>query len=236
MAAITVVLLVFISAPYGRHTRSGWGPVMPARWAWILMESPAVLLYCTVFFLGDHRFELVPLLLLGLWQVHYLHRTFIFPFRMRSSGKTVPLLIPALALFFNSLNAWINARWISHLSAYESSWLLDPRFLIGAGVFVVGLVINMHSDTVLLRLRKPGETDYKIPHGAMFRLVSSPNYLGELIVWAGWAMATWSWAGLAFFVYTAANLGPRAVQNHRWYQQTFPDYPPKRRILVPFIF
>ena len=53
----------------------------------------------------------------------------------------------------------------------------------------------------------------------------APNYLGEIVEWTGWALATWSLAGLAFAVYTAANLAPRAVANHDWYLSTFDDYP-----------
>lgn len=46
---------------------------------------------------------------------------------------------------------------------------------------------------------------------------------------------TWSISGLAFFIYTVANLGPRAFANHRWYQETFEDYPKERRALIPFL-
>ena len=48
-------------------------------------------------------------------------------------------------------------------------------------------------------------------------------------------MATWSLAGVAFAVYTVANLAPRAVTHHRWYRQQFPDYPEQRRALIPYL-
>jgi hypothetical protein len=32
---------------------------------------------------------------------------------------------------------------------------------------------------------------------------------------------------------TAANLVPRALSHHRWYQANFPDYPHERRALLP---
>ena len=35
--------------------------------------------------------------------------------------------------------------------------------------------------------------------------------------------------------YTAANLAPRAITNHRWYHEKFDDYPKKRRAVIPFL-
>ena len=84
-------------------------------------------------------------------------------------------------------------------------------------------------------LRAPGESGYKIPSGGLFRFVSCPNYLGEILEWSGFALATWSVAGLSFAAFTLANLLPRALSNHRWYQKTFPEYPEDRRALVPFL-
>ncbi|MEC7524744.1 MAG: DUF1295 domain-containing protein [Myxococcota bacterium] len=235
IAIPTVIALLWTTAPYGRHARDGWGPTIPARLGWIAMETPAVLLYVGIFALGDHRLETAPLAMLALWQLHYVHRTYVFPFRMRADGKRMPLSIPLMAIVFNCLNAYVNARWISHLGDYPDAWLGDPRFLIGGAVFLTGMAINVHADTVLMRLRKPGETGYKIPRGGLYRYISSPNYFGEILEWTGWAILTWSVAGLAFAVYTAANLAPRAFSNHRWYLEKFPDYPSGRKALIPFV-
>jgi len=232
----TVLALVFVSAPYGRHTRDGWGPTVPVRWGWVLMELPCVVVFAAFFFTGAHSASLVPLVLLGFWQLHYLNRTFIFPFRLRAGDRRMPLLIPVLAIVFNVLNAWINARWIGHLGTYTVDWLTDPRFVIGALVFLGGWAGNLHSDAVLRGLRAPGETGYKIPHGGLYRWVSAPNYLCEIVEWCGWALMTWSPAGLAFALYSVANLAPRAWSNHRWYQDKFEDYPEQRKALVPYIF
>ncbi|HEY8428133.1 MAG TPA: DUF1295 domain-containing protein [Sandaracinaceae bacterium] len=236
LAVPTFAALMWTTAPYGRHLRDGWGPTLPSRLGWVLMECPAVLLFGAVFFAGRHRFEIAPLVLLGLWQLHYVHRTFVFPFRMRIAGKRISLTVVALGMLFNGINAYVNARWISGFGSYPSAWLTDPRFLAGAAVFAAGLAINLHSDTVLISLRKPGESGYKIPHGGLYRWVSSPNYLGEIVEWLGWAILTWSLPGLAFAVYTTANLAPRAIANHRWYREKFPgEYPPERRALIPWL-
>ena len=65
--------------------------------------------------------------------------------------------------------------------------------------------------------------------------MSCPNYFGELLEWVGWTIATWSFAGFAFALYTAANLLHRALDNHRWYQNSFDDYPKDRRAVIPFL-
>lgn len=230
LAAVTFAALMRITAPYGRHVRTGWGPTVPNRVGWIVMEAPAVLVFATVFALGDGASQWVPLAFLGFWQLHYVHRTFVFPFRTRSN-KRMPILIAGTAIAFNTLNAGINAWWVSHLGNYSMAWFADARFVAGALVFLAGFAVNLHSDHILLHLRAPGETGYKIPHGGMFRFVSCPNYLGEMMEWVGWAIMTWSLPGLAFALYTAANLIPRALQNHRWYREQFPDYPRRRAVL-----
>jgi hypothetical protein len=235
-AIVTALALVFVTAPYGRHTRRGWGPQLPSRVGWVVMESPSALLFLWIFFQGEHRAELVPLVLLGVWQFHYLHRTFVFPFRARLRGKQMPVLIVLLAIVFNLLNSYVNARWISHFGAYASDWLTDPRFLIGVAVFALGFVINFRADSVLFRLRKPGETGYKIPKGGLHDLVVSPNYFGEIVEWIGWAVLTWSTAGLSFAVYTVANLAPRALSHLRWYREEFPEFPRERRALLPWVW
>ncbi len=235
LALLTFLSLQLVSAPYGRHGRSGWGPTIASRTAWIVMESPAVVVFGALFLVGAHRADIVPLVLLSLWMLHYIQRTFVYPFRMRSAGKEMALSIALMAFVFNLLNAYINSRQISHLGDYPSTWLTDPRFLVGVAMLLAGWLINIHSDTILIRLRAPGESGYKIPRGGLYRWVSCPNYLGEMLEWFGWALATWSMSGLAFAVYTVANLLPRARDHHRWYRREFPDYPSDRKAVIPFL-
>ncbi len=233
---LTAAALRFVAAPYGRHARGGWGPSIPSRAGWVIMETPACLGFLGIYIAGQHRAETAPVVLLALWQLHYFHRAFIFPFRMRVTGKTMPASVPLMAVCFNGWNAYINARWISHLGDYPAEWLKDPRFLAGAALFVVGMGINVWADTVLLHLRRPGDKGYRVPRGGLYELVACPNYLGEILEWAGWALATWSLSGLAFAVYTAANIGPRAATHLAWYKEQFPDYPSSRKALIPYLW
>lgn len=235
LAALSLVALLKVAAPYGRFVRPGWGPTIPARLGWVLMESPAAIFFIFVYALGANAATNAPVALLALWQLHYINRTFVYPFRLRGSGKRMPIAIALMAFLFNCLNAYINARWISHLGEYPQDWLTSTAFLSGTLLFLCGWTINQQSDAILLRLRRPEENVYRIPEGGLYRWVSCPNYLGEILAWSGWAIATWSLAGLAFAVFTTANLLPRALANHRWYVQQFPEYPASRRALVPFL-
>ncbi len=228
--------LLFVSAPYGRHAREGWGPAVASRLAWGVMEAPSVFLFAWVYLRGDFARSPVALLLAAAWLLHYVQRTFVFPLRMRAGGKGKPLATVAMAFCFNCLNASLNALAISRLAAHDLAWLGDPRFLVGMALFLAGFAANVHSDAVLRQLRAPGETGYRIPNGGLFRYVTSPNYLAEIVEWTGWALASWSGAGLAFALFTFANLAPRARSHHRWYHEKFPDYPRERRVLVPLLY
>jgi len=232
-AIMAFTALYFITAPYGKFSRSGWGLKVPSKWAWVIYETPSVVFFAIVYFMGKNWMNPVSLIFLFMWQLHYFNRTYVYPFRLKKSGKQTPLTIILLAFAFTSLNSYINARWISEFGSYDISWLSSPQFIVGSIVFVCGWLINMKSDNILLNLRGPGETGYKIPYGGMFKYVSSPNYLGELLVWAGWAIATWSMAGASFFVFTFCNLVPRAVAGHEWYHKKFKNYPPERKAIFP---
>lgn len=235
LGVLVLIALLFIEAPYGRHLRPGFGPTLPNRLGWILMESPTLAVFLPIYSSGDHAKETVPLVLLALWLSHYVDRTLIYPFRLNSKGKRVPLLIAFLGLLFNTVNAYLIARFLSHLGTYETDWLSDPRFVLGVVVFLVGYVVNRTADRTLLRLGRADDGGYKIPHGGLYEFVSCPNYFGEIVQWFGFALATWSLPALAFAWYSAANLAPRALSHHRHYRREFSNYPTSRKALIPFV-
>jgi 3-oxo-5-alpha-steroid 4-dehydrogenase 1 len=236
LALITFPVLFRVAAPYGRYTRASFGPTLDRTVAWVLQEMPSALGIVILFLLGNRHGNPVAIAFLALWATHYFHRTFVFPFRLRGDRKRATVMTAGLAVLFNLGNVYINGRWLFTLAPpYPLAWLWDPRFVAGVVLFAVGLAINVQSDTILIHLRRPGDTGYRIPEGGFFRWVSCPNYFGELIEWSGWALATWSLPGLVFALWSAANLVPRAWTHHQWYRKQFPDYPPSRRAVIPFL-
>lgn len=236
VAAIVFGVLFRVDAPYGRHARGGWGPTVPGRVGWLCMEAPALFVFLFIYGLGRYRANLVAEVFLGLWFLHYGWRALLDPLVRRTAGRDMPAVVVAMGASFNVLNAYLNARWVSGLHRYPEDWLGRPWVIAGIVIFLVGWGLNQHADHVLRRLRGPGETGYRVPSGGLHRFVASPNYFGELVEWGGWALATWSPAGLAFFVFSFANLAPRAHAHLRWYRATFPEYPRERRALIPGIW
>jgi steroid 5-alpha reductase family enzyme len=211
-----------------------WGPSINSRLGWVIMEAPAALVFAICFVFGVNARTVPILVFLALWEAHYIHRAFIYPFTTRGDAKRMTLTVVIMGLFFNTVNAYLNGRYIfTFSSGYSNSWLLDTRFVVGVLLFVLGFIMNRQADNTLRQLRQPGESGYKIPYGDFYRWISCPNYFGEILIWVGWAVATWSLAGLAFAAWTAANLAPRARSNHAWYRKQFADYPASRKALIP---
>ena len=235
LAVIVFLILIFVKAPYGRHKTKGWGVEISAKKGWIIMESIPAVLLAVILVLGHNR-DLVVLFFWAIWTAHYVNRAWAWPNRAKLEQKLMPLSVVILAVIFNTVNCLINGIWLFVLSGgYELSWVTDPRFIFGVVIFFFGMIINIKSDDILFSLRDDGSTGYKIPRGGLFEKVSSPNYLGEIIEWFGFAIATWSLAGFTFAIWTFCNLAPRAFAHHRWYKQEFSDYPENRKALIPFV-
>jgi 3-oxo-5-alpha-steroid 4-dehydrogenase 1 len=220
--------------PYGRHMQPAQPNTLPALPAWLLFEAPQWSAFALTFWLSADAPSPAALTLFGLWQAHYLYRALIYPLRMRDRHKRFPLSGVVFGLLFNSINGFINGYAVTHAPHLASAaWLRDPRFLVGLAVAVTGWLINFQADSILVALRSDGSTGYKVPYGGFFRWVSCANYFGEIVLWCGWALMSWTPAGLSFAVFTISNLLPRALSHHRWYRERFADYPTERRAIIP---
>ncbi|MCA9740338.1 DUF1295 domain-containing protein [candidate division KSB1 bacterium] len=234
LAVIAFVLQLKIAAPYGRYSTAHKGRSVPNRVGWLLMELPAVLVFAWFFFSSGTERSVLNWLFFAAWQIHYLHRSLIFPLRLASHTKPMPLYIMLSAMGFNCINGFFNGYNLGVLQPqYALEWLFDIRNIAGMVLFVCGVTINWWADAILLRLRATGT--YQIPETGLFRLISCPNYFGELLEWIGFALMTWSLPALSFALWTAANLIPRAIKHHQWYRQHFRDYPDSRRAILPYL-
>lgn len=76
LSVFVVCILGYVSAPYGRYSRPGWGPLIPVRLAWFLQELPSLLmpLYILCFTECPRAGEWKNKVALGLFIFHYIQR------------------------------------------------------------------------------------------------------------------------------------------------------------------
>ncbi|XP_036759526.1 3-oxo-5-alpha-steroid 4-dehydrogenase 2 isoform X2 [Manis pentadactyla] len=161
-------------------------------------------------------------------------KTFVYSFLTR--GRSFPVALIFSSFFFCLGNGLLQSYYLIYCAEYPAEWYTDIRFSLGLFLFLLGMGINIHSDYILRQLRKPGEIIYRIPQGGLFTYVSGANFLGEIIEWIGYALASWSLPALTFAFFSLCFLGLRAFHHHRFYLKVFEDYPKSRKTLIPFIF
>jgi len=182
-----------------------------------------------------------------------------------ANKKTMSILIIFGGFLFQSVNCYLLGVDLYFLREKTEIFLSSPsaknqnfstlfRFSVGIFLFIYGMYINIQSDSILRSLKSKnttkksekkknddGETSsenkgYVIPRGGMFEYVSCANYYGEIVEWLGFTILTWSFASLVFFVWTLANLFPRAISSHHWYKKAFGNsYPKDRKAVFPFL-
>jgi len=225
------------AVPMGKHLKNDGGVKVNARWSWILQEMPSFFVGLAVFIqVGANNINIGSEIVVCLFLLHYFNRSFIYPFQMSSKSTPVPLTASISAFVFTSGNAFAITRYALIHDPIDNNFMKSTQFVIGISLWLFGFVANMHSDRILLTLRKPGESGYKIPRGGLFEYVSGANFFAEIVEWWGLAIATGFHLPLLCFAFqTTFTIGTRACASHRWYLMKFEDYPKSRRAIIPFI-
>ena len=121
LAAAICPVLFFVTAPYGRHARSGWGPMIGNRLGWVIMEAPAALVFAACFCAGSNRRTVALIVLFAMWEAHYVHRAFVYPLGLRSRDERMPIVVVGIAFLFNAVNGYLNGRYLSAFSPGHTS-------------------------------------------------------------------------------------------------------------------
>ena len=237
VAVIIFPILLKVTQPYGRHSKNNFGPMINNRFGWFFMEFPSLAIFGYYLFIKANLLNFLILIPALLWMLHYIHRVLIFPLQIRTARKKIPLLIVLLAFIFNIINGFLNGYWFVHYAPdYSSGVIINLRLIAGVIIFFSGFAINKYHDAILIKLRPASGDGYKIPYGGLFKYVSCPNFFGEIISWAGYALVAYNLPALSFLIWTLINLSTRALDHHRWYIKEFPEYDRERRALIPFLF
>ncbi len=245
IGVVVFISLYFVDAGYGKMISDKWGPAINNKVGWILMECPVFFVVLYMWASSDVQFQLPYLVFFLFFELHYFQRSFVFPLLMKGNSK-MPIVIMALSIVFNLTNGYIQGYWLFvkapqtalYQQLYTAAWFTDWRFILGVIIFFTGMLINWHSDYIIRHLRKPGDSKHYLPKGGLYNYVTSANYFGEIVEWAGWTILTASWAGFVFFWFTFANLVPRANSIYHKYEVEFADEFKQRQLkrIFPFIY
>jgi len=245
-------LLWFVDGAYGKFSSAlAFPPFVDGKIGWLVQEAVSPIVFTLACFFPCASSPRTPWttpksILVGLWLVHYINRSFIYTYRAPRMAPS-HLITVLSAIVFNIVNGYVNGRWIGVWGAYPEDQLTSPRFWTGVFVWGVGMAINVHHDNILFRLRRESsakqasddiKSRYIVPHDGLFRYITCPTYFGEIIEWIGFSIAAWYSPGaVAFVIGTISNLVPRAWRTHKWYHNKFKDeYPKDRKVIIPGVF
>ncbi|VUC23901.1 unnamed protein product [Clonostachys rosea] len=169
--------------------------------------------------------------------LHFLKREIETLFVHKFSANTMPVF----NVFKNSAFYWLVSGLICALSIYRPNSMAataDEILVdyVGLVVYLFGELSNASVHLYLASLRSTGGTERKIPLGFSFTLVTCPNYMFELISWAGIIIVSREWTVVAFIVMGAYQMYAWALGKEKAYRREFGDlYKKKRYVMVPGI-
>ncbi|EPY40555.1 3-oxo-5-alpha-steroid 4-dehydrogenase 1 [Angomonas deanei] len=184
-------------------------------------------------------------------------------YTLRATDTSAAVGFPERVDSFSFLRDYIlHENSIKYTGSAIVLWFVS--FLCYSVLFFYGMRTNLASDYYLLSLRdttdknKNSKSKYKIPMAKLFKYVSCPNFCAEFLEWFSYAMVVLATttriqkedgdryfifflqglAALSFFVYTLANLIPRAREHHRFYLRHFGETYERlqRKAVIPFVY
>jgi hypothetical protein len=234
-SCLLVLYVTFRCIPYGKtYTRgsSFFKVELPDRFCMITIHLPVlvVFIYAHVYFPNGDLTSVASL----LYIVHYIHRGLIYPWFRRSQSKPWPLETFLYFLVEKFLETTIVGRALIFDSVRHHVAL---QLFLCVGVIGCAIVAGVH-DYKLCGLRKSGDTGYQIPQGLLFKWISGPNYLFELLEWCFFIWFLPINIVLATFAaLVLVNISGRAEWNHDAYvKRLFKNkYLDDRCPYIPFV-
>ncbi|KZZ91419.1 steroid alpha reductase family protein [Moelleriella libera RCEF 2490] len=171
----------------------------------------------------------------GMIVAHFVKREVETLFVHKFSANTMPFF----NVFKNSFFYWAVSGLLCAVSIYSPRSLAaraeEPLLdLVGLAIYLFGETGNALVHLYLSSLRSRGGTERKMPSGYGFALVTCPNYMYEILSWAGIIVASRDWTVAFFIAIGAAQMYTWAQGKERAYRAQFPDkYKKKRFVILP---
>jgi len=194
------------------------------------------------FFIMKQKYKKFPLLLVVLGFLYLSMFSYLNAKNISSNPKYTmdwfkkPIFIIGVIIFFIGfiINVWADCKLQQHKKDNKKMDDNDIQNkevkLYESGKFNFSKMFDTN-----IYFEESEKKHYHLPKGGLYNYVSSPNYLGEILEWSGWAIATWSLPGLLFALGAVGCIGVRALHTHKWYEKHFENLPKDRKALIPFI-
>ncbi|CAK7219282.1 Very-long-chain enoyl-CoA reductase [Sporothrix curviconia] len=183
-----------------------------------------------------------------MFQLHFIKRELETAFLHRFAANTMP----AWNVFRNSAFYWLLAGLVDAWSLYAplSPFRISPQFpaasparagfgsslldYVGTALFVFGELANFSVHYHLAHLRSPGGTEKKIPNAFGSSLVTSPNYMFEVLSWLGVILISRDIAVVIFISVGMIYMRSWSRDKERALRRLFPDkYKKKKYTMLP---
>jgi very-long-chain enoyl-CoA reductase len=168
------------------------------------------------------------LVVLACLCVHFVKRLLESWFLHKYSGPMHPITAVGIACFYSLTTffpAWFNRQPVGDI---------DPLVYAGLGLFFIGESLNFFHHKILADLRQTSMA-YVVPRGGLFDSVACPHYLFEIVSWFGLTLIFRHDSMLLFFLLMVAYLIIRSLFTLKWYREQFPDFPPGRKAIFPYL-
>lgn len=231
---IMMLFFAFFSMPYGKNYTRGkaWLKIeVNDRLAYLLANIPGPIIYIMlkVLWPRGQLFEISSILYIS----YYIHRAIIYPFFRHKQSKPWPLE----SLLYFAITNFLEGSIAARIQVFETKNFPIILQLPCALAFIALAIVTGYYDYYICSLRTHNDSGYRIPTGTLFKYVSGPNYLTELLMWCVYMLfVSFNMQGCAFGMWLLVNITGRAEATHAWYQSFFKSkYPQDRTAYIPFV-
>lgn len=234
MECIASIVVLAVSLLMCGEWRAPARPGIPAQIGTLLQKSPALIvtsILCAMTSAVKLRHS-PNAVLVSMYSTHYAYRCVIYSC-ITNISASVSVARCALTFVYSIYSSFLQMRVLTQYIEYNANWLMGAQFSLGSSLWLAGLALAVYSDCALMRARKVGAV---VVVGGPFDLVTMPQYTGEMLAWAGFAVACWSIQGLALALVVIATLAPRARRRHKQLADRYAEFPGSRAAVIPFLW
>lgn len=212
-----------------RYSKFGTAKGVPSRPGMIILYSLPVLVATICAWPYLPTATPVQWLVYASVVIHFAKRTYEALFVHKYSGYIQPLTFGVIVVTYAliaGMICWLNAEAIPQM---------DGVFILGAAFFVAGEIGNFYHHKLLAELRQT-QSGYQIPRGGWFERATCPHYFFELLAWLGIVLMSRHLFTVLAFIAMLGYLIARSIKTRQWYLKRFPNYPPERKNMIPYVF